>query len=259
MRFLDWRTSTTLPVHVSVNPRINGLLADLPSAEYDKLADHLELVSLPKGQDLFFVDEVPVHVHYPVGGIVSMMRDMPDGYSVETYMLGNNSAVGLSAMLGLPYFRANVRHSGLAYRIPMHKLQQLLPECPEHAAAISKNLVRMVMQMSQSVVCSKRHTVEQQLVRWMLVSLDRMLAPVIESTHQEISERLGFRREAITLALGKLTAMGFIHSRRGMIEVTHREGLEALACDCYWIAQGKKARPEASRSIKPSPVLSFED
>lgn len=242
-----------------MNPRINRLLADLPSAEYDKLADHLELVSLPKGHDLFFVGEVPVHVHYPVGAIVSMMRDMPDGYSVETYMLGKDNAVGLSAMFALPYFRANVWHGGLAYRIPMHKLQQLLPECPAHAAAISQTLVRMVMQMSQSVVCSKRHSVEQQLIRWMLVSLDRMLEPVIESTHQEISERLGFRREAITLALGKLTALGFIHSRRGMIEMIHREGLEALVCDCYWIGQGKKARPAAGQSLKPSLALSFED
>lgn len=241
-----------------MNPRINGLLADLPSGEYEMLAAHLELVSLSKGQNLFLTGQIPEYVHYPVGAIVSMMRDMPDGYSVETYMLGRANAVGLSALNGLTYFRANVRHSGLAYRIPLSQLRQLLPDCPVHSAAISNTLVRMIMQLSQSVVCSKRHSVEQQLIRWMLITLDRVLDPIIESTHQEISERLGFRREAITLALGKLTALGFIHSRRGAIEVAQREGLEALVCDCYWIGQ-EKPRPDFDQGMLPNPVLCFDD
>lgn len=236
---------------------MNGLLADLPEAEYAKLSPHLELVSLRKGEDLFWSGQVPQHVIYPVGAIVSMMRDMPDGYSVETYMLGRSNAVGLSAMHGMSYFRANVRHAGLAYRIRMQQLQALLAECPVHAASISLTLVRMIMQLSQAVVCSKRHSVEQQLIRWMLITLDRVLAPEIESTHQEIAERLGFRREAITLALGKLTALGFIRSRRGMIEVTHREGLEAMVCDCYWMGQ-EKHKPVLDSPLAPLPVLSFE-
>jgi CRP-like cAMP-binding protein len=112
-----------------------------------------------------------------------------------------------------------------------------------HAIVISSNMRRMVMQLAQGVVCGKRHSVEQQLIRWMLISLDRTLEPVIEMTHQEIAERLGFRREAITLALGKLTAMECIVSRRGVIEVTQRIELETMVCDCYWIGQ-EKPKPD---------------
>jgi hypothetical protein len=96
-------------------------------------------------------------------------------------------------------------------------------------------------------VCGKRHSVEKQLLRWMLITLDRTLGPTIEVTHQEISERLGFRREAITLALGKLMERGYIHVRRGTIEVIFREALEAQVCDCYWIGQ-EKIKPDFSQS-----------
>jgi len=212
------------------------------------LTAHMELVSLVKGQDLFLPGERSDYVYYLVGAIVSVMKDMADGFSVETYMLGKNNAVGLTSLSDLDFcrnYRANVRHSGLAYRIPIETLRKLMPQCRAHGTAITNSILRMVMQLSQAVVCSKHHSVEQQLIRWMLITLDRVLEPVIESTHQELAERLGFRREAITLALGKLTAMGCLVTRRGVIEVLHRECLEALVCDCYWIGQEK---------VKPDPM-----
>ena len=240
-----------------MNPRINDLLANLPEHEYEKLRAHMELVSLPKGKDLFLTGQEPDHVHYPVGAIVSMMRDLPDGFSVETYMLGKANAVGLSGWYGTHYFRANVRHSGLAYRIAMPVFRQLLPQCPAHVNAITLGFTRMIMQLSQAVVCGKHHSVEQQLIRWMLITLDRTLEPEIQSTHQELSERLGFRREAITLALGKLTALGYIRSRRGVIRVTQREGLEALACDCYWMGQ-EKVKPDLFEQARFHTSLCFD-
>lgn len=230
--------------------QLNALLTHLPEKEDARLSEHLELVSLLKGQDLFLQGQIPVHVHYPVGAVVSLMQDMPDGYSVETYMLGSHNAVGLAGLYGPSFYRANVRDSGLAYRLPLAVLQRLLPLCPVHAQAITHALMLMVMQLSQAIFCGKRHSVEQQLVRWLLNTLDRMLSPQIESTHQEISERLGFRREAITLALGKLTALGYIRSRRGRIEVLQREGLEAMVCDCYWIGQQKTKPPTQSPSLE---------
>lgn len=232
-----------------MNPRINALLEGLPATEYERLTAHMELVSLSKGTDLFLMGQIPAYVHYPVGALISMMKDMPDGFSVETYMLGKVGLIGVGAMDGPSPYRANVRHSGLAYRIPLAVFKSLLPHCPAHAQAISNHMRRMVMQLSQAVVCGKRHSVEQQLIRWMLVSLDRTLEPVIEMTHQEIAERIGFRREAITLALGRLTVLDYIESRRGAIEVTCREGLESLVCDCYWIGQ-EKIRPDFSRMEK---------
>jgi len=222
-----------------MNPRINALLNGLPDHEYDRLTAHMELVSLVKGRDLVLPGQISHHVYYPVGALVSMMIDMPDGYSVETYMIGNAGLLGTAALDGPSAYRANVRHAGLAYRMPGTVFKSLLPHCPVHANAISNTMRRMGIQLAQAVVCGKRHSVEQQLIRWMLISLDRTLEDEIQMTHQEIAERLGFRREAITLALGKLAALDYIESRRGVIEAKCREGLESLVCDCYWIGQGK--------------------
>lgn len=230
-----------------MNPRINALLNGLPDEEYDRLTAHMELVSLPKGQDLFVQGEVSHHVHYPVGALVSMMMDMPDGFSVEVYMVGNAGLLGTTALDGANHYRANVRHAGLAYRIPVKTLKSLLPHCPAHAQAITKMMRRIGIHLSQAVVCGKRHTVEQQLIRWMLVTLDRTLESTIPMTHQEIAERLGFRREAISLALGKLAVHGHIESRRGEVEISRRAELEALVCDCYWIAQ-EKTKPDVGQS-----------
>lgn len=130
-----------------------------------------------------------------------MMRDLPDGFSVATYMLGKANAAGLSGWHGLHYFRANVRHSGLAYRIPVPSFRHLIKGYPTPAAAISTGMTRMIMQLSQAVVCGKHHSVERQLIRGM----------------------------PITLALGKLTALGYIRSRRGLIQLIQRE---AMVCDC---------------------------
>jgi DNA-binding MarR family transcriptional regulator len=101
---------------------------------------------------------------------------------------------------------------------------------------------RMVMQLAQSIACGKHHSVEQQLIRWMLITLDRISTSKIAITHKELSGILGFRREAMTLSLKKLTGLGYIESRRGEIEVINRKGLETLSCDCYWIGQ-EKPRP----------------
>lgn len=232
-----------------MNPCINALFEGLPEDEYARLTAHMQLVSLPKGMDLFLTGEQASHVYYPVGALVSMMIDMSDGFSVETYMVGKANLIGWAALDGPSSYRANVRHAGLAYRMSGQALKSLLPDCPTHALAISMAMRRMVVQLSQAVVCGKHHSVEQQLIRWMLISLDRTLEPVIEMTHQEIAERLGFRREAITLALGKLTVLDYIESRRGAIQVTCREGLESLVCDCYWIGQQKR-KPDFSQMEK---------
>ena len=232
-----------------MNPRINALLAGLPESEYQIITSHMELVSLTKGQDLFLTGQIASHVYYPVGALISMMMDMPDGFSVETYMVGRSHLIGWAALDGRSRYRANVRHAGLAYRIPAPVFKSLLHRCPQHERAIADAMRRTIMQLAQGVVCGKHHSVEQQLIRWMLISLDRTLEPVIAMTHQEIAERLGFRREAITLALGRLTMMDYIVSRRGEIRVVHREGLEAMVCDCYWLGQ-EKTKPERLEADK---------
>ena len=239
-----------------MTPRNNKLLADLPDSEYQKLAPHMELVSLVKGETLFKTGDVSTHVYYPVGAIVSMMNEMSDGYSVETYMLGNSSTVGA---LNMPsFYTAYVRSSGLAYRLPMSILQREYPFCPVYMKNAMAAMRRMLMQLSQSIACGKHHSVEQQLIRWILITLDRISTHKIVITHQELSRILGFRREAVTLALKRLSGLGCITSRRGEIEVLHRQGLEARSCDCYWIGQEKKRSVVSAAKVCMVPPTGIE-
>ena len=217
-----------------MNPRINALLDGLPETEYSTLVSHMELVSLSKGQDLFLSGQFASHVYYPVGALISMMMDLSDGFSAETYMVGRAGLIGWAALQEPSRYRANVRHPGLAYRLAGPSHTSLLPYCPIYTQSILGTMRRMVLELAQAVVCGKHHSVEQQLIRWMLISIDHLLEPAIQMTHQEMAERLGFRREAITLALGKLAALGHISVGRGMIEVTQRAGLESMVCECYW-------------------------
>lgn len=216
-----------------MNPRTNSLLADLPAAEYDAFAQQLQLTCLHKGQVLFDAGEVPRHVYFPVGAVVSMMNDGRDGESLETFMLGKTCMVGV-ATLGQPsFYRALVRSTGPAYQLSAHTLQELRQQCPGYFQKALESLNRMVMQLSQAVVCSKRHPFEQQLIRWLLTTLDRTLDNRIRISHQELGDILGVRREAVTLKLKKMTERQELQVRRGEVEVLDRQALQARACECY--------------------------
>lgn len=231
-----------------MTPRLNRLLADLPDSEFNLLSKHLELVSLTKGQILFETGDVPAQIYFPVGAIVSMLIDMADGVAIETYMLGNACMVG-AGTLGQPsFYRASVRNSGLAYRMPAATMMSLRANCPVYLRGAIAATDRMLMQLSLAIACSKRHPIKQQLIRWILITLDCISTRHIQITHQELAEILGFRREAITLCLGKLTAMDGIRVGRGEIEVLDRLALEAQVCECYWIGQQRK-RPDFQKLI----------
>ena len=220
-------------------PRTNELLAHIPDDEYQAIASGMKLVSLIKGQTLFECGQIPAEVHYPVGAVVSMMMDLNDGYTVEAHMFGKSCMVGVGAV-GVPsFYRAKVRSSGLAYRLCVDDLKRAWSSCPNYANGAQKTVHRLVQQLSQSVVCSKRHSVDQQLIKWILITLDLTFSETVPITHQELSELLGFRREAVTLALGKLCDSGLIACCRGQLTVCHREALESLSCDCYWMGQGR--------------------
>lgn len=202
----------------------------------------MTLVTLRKGETLFHAGEVPRHVYFPVNAIVSMLIDMEDGASIETYMLGHACMVGVGTEGQPSFYRARVRHSGLAYRMSAQALLHARAQCPVYTQTVLAATNRMLMQLTQTIACGKRHTIAQQLMRWMLITLDRTLGVHIEITHQELGEVLGFRREAITLALGKMTSQGFIRIQRGEVEVLDRSALEARVCECYWTGQ-QRARP----------------
>ena len=220
-----------------MSPKTNALLADLPEEEFELFNRHLELVSLVKRQDLFQVGETTKYVYYPVGAIVSMMIDLVDGLATETFMLGKTYMVGLGA-IGIPsFYRAHVRNSGLAYRMPAEIFLDVRSKCPTYKMIAAAAGNRYLKQLAQAVVCCKRHSSELQLIRWMLIALDRMTDTTIEITHQELADSLGLRRESITLILGKMSEQGEIVITRGSIQVLNRLALEERSCECYWVGQ----------------------
>lgn len=231
-----------------MSPRHNALLAGLPEPEYERLVACMELVSLSKGQTLFGIGDIPSHLYFPVGAVVSMMVDMADGYSIETHMLGMTCMVGVAAINQPSFYRATVRHSGLAYRMHLNDLNRLRGQCPQYIHAALLAVRRLLMHLSLGVVCGKKHSVEQQLTRWLLLTLDRTATPTVAITHQELSEILGFRREAITLTFARLAQLGCIKTGRGELEVLDRSRLEAFSCDCYWTAQDR-IRPRAHNRL----------
>lgn len=230
-----------------MNPLKNAILAALPPDDYQALLPKLTLVSLHPGQTLFEVGDVPAHVHFPVGSIISMMNDLPDGQSIEVHMLGNTCMVGVAAIDCPSFYRASVRLAGLAYRLEISELRLLRARCPAYFAEAQKRTGLLMSHISQRLVCVKHHSMEQQLIRWMMLMLDRQLDNMIHVTHDELSSLHGIRREAVTLALGSLAKQGLVSQRRGMIQVLDRSALETISCGCYWSALGK-AHPEPAHN-----------
>lgn len=225
-----------------MNPRTNGLLSALPEAEYKAFAGQLKQVFLRRGEVLLDAGDVPRHVWYPVGAVVSMMIDSVDGEPLEAYMFGKTCMVGV-ATLGQPsFYRAQVRSAGTAYQLPVTALGSLRSVCPTYNRLAIDAVNRMVMQLSLSLVCSKHHLLEQQLIRWLLITLDRSTSSCIRITHEALAQLLGVRREAVTLTLRTLVERHEVALQRGLVEVLDRPALEARSCECHWIGE-RKVRP----------------
>lgn len=222
-----------------MNPCMNRLLSDLPDSELKQITPHLRLVSLVKGQNLWLAGQTPEHVYYPVGALVAMMNDLPDGYSVASHSFGNTCMVGLGVLHGPSFYRACVCCTGLAYRLPAAAWRQIRICCPHYMARAQDAILRSVRWMSLNMACVKHHTVSEQLVRWILTCLDQSVTDVVAMTHLELTEILGVRREAVTLAMVRLSAQGLLSYSRGEIHVINRLGLESQSCDCYWTVQDK--------------------
>jgi CRP-like cAMP-binding protein len=171
--------------------------------------------------------------------MVSMLVDLPEGTSIETNVIGRTSMVGVAAMDGPSFYRATVRHTGLAYRMPISALKHEAINCPVYTLAAQSNMCRLMAQMAQTMACGRHHSTEKQLIRWFLITLDHSLTSVIKITQQEVADLLGFRREAVALALKKLVIRGHVELNRGQIEILNRHALEKASCDCYWIHQAR--------------------
>ena len=220
-------------------PDQNHLLAALPAAELERLAPHLELIHMPLGDVLCESGGRLHYVYFPTSAIVSLHYILENGASSEIAGVGNEGMLGTSLFMGgetTPSW-ATVQTAGYGYRL---KAALLLQEF-NHAGPVQRLLLRytqaLIMQISQTAVCNRHHTIEQQLCRWLLLTLDRLNSEELTMTQELIANMLGVRREGITEAAGKLQNTGIIRYRRGHIMVLDRSGLETHVCECYSVVK----------------------
>jgi CRP-like cAMP-binding protein len=228
----------------SYSPRQNRLLAALPAPAYARLEPHLKLVQMPLGTVLYESGILLNHVYFPTTSIVSLLYVMADGASAEIAVVGNEGVIGVSLFMGgeTTPSRAVVQSAGHAYRLS----GQLLKEEFTRAGAMQHLLLRytqaLITQMAQTAVCNRHHSLDQQLCRWLLLSLDRLSSNELAMTQELIANMLGVRREGVTEAAGRLQSAGLIEYRRGHITVVDRVGLEARTCECYAVVKKESDR-----------------
>ncbi|MDB5810899.1 MAG: Crp/Fnr family transcriptional regulator [Betaproteobacteria bacterium] len=221
------------------NPKQNHLLAALPDAEFNRLATALEAVPMLLGETLYEPGGQLAHVYFPTTAIVSLLYVMESGVSTESASVGNEGVLGISLFMGgdTTPSSAVVQTAGQGYRLPA----VLLKEEFNRGGPVQRLLLRytqaLVTQMFQTGACNRHHSIEQQLCRWLLLTLDRMPTNELVITQELVANALGVRREGVTEAAGNLQRAGIISYRRGHISVLKRAGLETGSCECYAVVK----------------------
>jgi CRP-like cAMP-binding protein len=226
-------------VDSSANPKHNKLLAALPEADWQRWLPNLEPVDLPLGEVLYEPGATLSHVYFPTTAIVSLLYVMENGASAEIAVAGNEGIVGISLFMGgeSTPSRAVVQSAGQAFRM---EAQTLKDEFGQHGPVLHLLLrytQALITQMAQTAVCNRHHSLDQQLCRWLLLSLDRLQGNQLVMTQELIANMLGVRREGVTEAALKLQKAGFITYARGHIKVLDRSGLEECTCECYAVVK----------------------
>jgi CRP-like cAMP-binding protein len=234
----------TLAATVKHSPKQNHLLASLPTADYERLSPDLELVPLPLGWAVYEAGGHLGYLYFPTTSIVSLLYVMEDGASAEIAVTGCDGLVGIALFMGgeSTPSRAVVQSAGFAYRLKasvLHKEFKLGGHLQHLALRYTQALIT---QMAQTAVCNRHHSVEQQLCRWLLLSLDRLPSNQLTMTQELIANMLGVRREGVTEAAGKLQADGLINYSRGHITVLDRPKLEKRVCECYAVVKKEMDR-----------------
>jgi CRP-like cAMP-binding protein len=226
------------------SPQQNLLLAALSTPERERLFPHLQLTPLPLGKVLYESGDVMRHVYFPTDSIISLLYVLEDGASAEIAVVGNEGLIGISLFMGgeTTPSRAIVQSAGSAYRLS----GQLLKDEFHRNGGMQLLLLRytqgLLTQMAQTAVCNRHHSVDQQLCRWLLLSLDRLASNKLKMTQELIANMLGVRREGVTDAAGKLQKLGVIQYARGRITVLDRPHLEKMSCECYAVVKKETDR-----------------
>ena len=229
---------------VTPHPSQNHLLSVLPESEFKRLVPVLEFVELPLGNALYESGDQLNHVYFPTTAIVSLLYELENGASAEIAVVGFEGIVGIALFMGgdtMPN-RAVVQSAGQAYRLNGRLLKQEFGRAGDFQHLLLRYTLALLSQMAQTAVCNRHHTVDQQLCRWLLLSLDRLPSNELSMTQELIANMLGVRREGVTEAAGKLQAAGLIDYSRGRITVRDRPGLEARVCECYEVVRREFGR-----------------
>lgn len=225
-------------------PQQNHLLAALPVEVQERLFPHLEQVSLPLGKVLYESGDTMRHVYFPTDSIISLLYVMENGASAEISVVGNEGIIGIALFMGggSTPSRAIVQSAGTAYRLSGQRIKNEFNRHGDLLLLMLRYTQSLITQMAQTAVCNRHHSVDQQLCRWLLLSLDRLPSNQLTMTQELIANMLGVRREGVTDAAGKLQKLGVIEYARGHITVLDRAKLEELSCECYAVVKRESDR-----------------
>lgn len=228
-----------MPKAVQPNPRLNRLLAALPAAEWQRWMPLLEPVDMPLGQVLYESGLTLSHVYFPIDAIVSLLYVMENGASAEIAVVGNEGLVGISLFMGgeSTPSRAVVQSAGKGFRLEAQAMKDEFNRAGPVLHLLLRYTQALITQMAQTAVCNRHHSLDQQLCRWLLLSLDRLTGNELVMTQELIANMLGVRREGVTEGALKLQAAGLIRYSRGRITVLDRTGLEQRTCECYEVVK----------------------
>jgi len=224
--------------------QINHLLAALPYDVLERLLPNLEMVALPLGKVLYESGDTLRHVYFPIDCIVSLLYVMENGASAEISVVGKEGIIGIALFMGgeSTPSRAIIQSGGYAYRLLARKFKEEFNRHTELLMLLLRYSQSLITQMAQTAVCNRHHSIDQQLCRWLLLSLDRLPTNRLTMTQELIANMLGVRREGVTEAAGKLQKLGVIEYSRGQITVLDRPRLEELSCECYAVVKKETDR-----------------
>jgi len=221
------------------SPLQNHLLNALPRDALERFAPYLELVELSLSHLIYESGVQMTHVYFPTSSIISLLYVLEDGSTAEIAVVGNEGILGISLFMGgeTTPSRAVVQSAGWGYRLKAHIIKKEFSRAGPVLRLLLRYTQALITQMSQTAVCNRHHSIEQQLCRWLLLSLDRLPGNSLNMTQDLIANMLGVRREGVTESAGKLQRAGLIKYARGRIEVIDRPGLEKRSCECYGVVK----------------------
>jgi CRP-like cAMP-binding protein len=237
-----------MPEH---GPRENHILDALPADERDRLFPHMTLIEMPLGMSVYESGDLQRFIYFPADSIVSLLYVLKNGASAEIAVVGNEGAIGVALFMGgeTTPSRAIVQSAGVAYRLPSRALKEEFDRHGQMLHLLLRYTQALITQMAQTAVCNRHHSVDQQLCRWLLLSLDRLASTRLNMTQELIANMLGVRREGVTAAAGKLQKLGVIRYVRGHITVIDRPKLETLSCECYAVVKTETDRLQSPHAL----------